>query len=242
MSIRVSHHAIERYQERIDSTVTYNQAYDIISAAMLTASRQKERTFAGDTYYLADNFRLVIAEENGHREVLTVLGLQGENNGRGSGSGSGDIPELAQALHAQFLVWEAKQKLSADELRLKPKAVDGYIKQIEELQTAIRQRQNTIAALLKDRTEARRKAEHANKVEAEYVSRQKYERQVGHANRMKADRQTYYNLIVAIARYVAPSPDADEEDNPITWSFDLQPVAEMIEAAIPGLLGNLVKQ
>lgn len=73
--INITLHAIERYQERIDSAVTFQQAKSLILHAMSRARRIKEKTHQGDAYYVTDELRLIVAEEKGNLTVLSVLQL-----------------------------------------------------------------------------------------------------------------------------------------------------------------------
>lgn len=134
MSIRVSTHAVERYIERIDPEASWGAVIEILTEALSTASREKRKTFAGDTIFAASSFRMVVAEENGHREVLTVLPIHGSREEH--------IPEMAAQLAAEFREWEAGGGASGtSELR---KLRDGYRRQqalIAALQSKLSEKQ-----------------------------------------------------------------------------------------------------
>lgn len=118
MSLRISEHAVERFIDRIDSSVNRDVARETIQSGLNSGSRQKEKTYTGDTVFLCNNFRLVVKEENGHREVVTVLSpynsIEAELD---------DLSDTIKQLAYEFLEWSESSNGSESFSDLKEKVV-----------------------------------------------------------------------------------------------------------------------
>lgn len=215
MQFRISLHAVERYVDRIDPTASFAAARAAIREAFTTASRQREPSRSGDAYYLADRMRLIVAEENGSRTVLTVLPPAGDHQGD-------DIPEQARLLAQQFEEWEATQRHGRGEL-------GDLRKQAEVLQKALAARKKEIANLQAklNRTAATQPPTRADVVpltQLESVKR-KLEKQAAHAARMVEDRDSQRRLIRPLVAAV------------LAWDREMaEQSLDMIRAAQPGLV------
>lgn len=160
--VYVTLHAVERYIQRVNPAASVSKARDTIREQLFSSARQRERTRSGDTYFVGPDFRLVVAEERGSRTVLTVLPLDDFTEEQ-------EIPELAAALNAEFVEWEASRQVQpGDSGKLKTAALTraneelsrGIARRTEQLK-----RQVAHAARMEQDREAMRKTIRAIAVE-----------------------------------------------------------------------------
>lgn len=182
MSIKISAHAIDRYCQRIDSRASYKSAKKTLSDAMLTSTREKTKTFAGDAIYSCSAFRMIVAEENGYREVVTVIPPLNDES-------QDDLPELAAQLATEFEMWEATHSHSSRQ------------DELAALRLALARRQKTIA-LLQSRLEAKPKVKKDNKTDKVVSLEKKLEKQITHAKRMVDERDNCNKCIKRITKYL----------------------------------------
>lgn len=184
MPISITLHAIDRYIDRIDSAASAKSAREHILRAAATAVRSREKTSSGHTYYIADDIRLVVAEERGSLTVVTVL----EKYGQG---GAEEVPELAVKLAAEFD--KAQELLSQSRLDRN---------RADKEQTA-RERVTWLEELLKKRNaeiktlNAKLNARKAISTEQYQALEKRYERQLAHAARMNEGRTEARRIIKA---------------------------------------------
>jgi hypothetical protein len=131
--INITLHAIERYLDRIDPTVSYPQARSLILDAMSRARRIKERSRMGDAYYVTDELRLIVAEERGNLTVISVLNLHEPEEEK--------IPPLAMELARQYdtskLTQKKKNIKREKELIELEKALENAYKKITNIKTKL---------------------------------------------------------------------------------------------------------
>lgn len=159
-----SAHSVDRYIQRIDGTASPSVARAIILAAIETASRLREKSFKGDTMFVSANgsMRLVVAEERGFREILTVLGPNPVDS-----CDTDELPELAREVYEAELSSRLRQlnsptgnTLEAEMARLLFKVQSQGVKlnkantAIQELKNDLQKAQDEISAL-KSRLTAR---------------------------------------------------------------------------------------
>lgn len=131
--INITLHAIERYQQRIDSSVTFTKAKSLILDAMSRARRIKEKTNSGDAYYVTDELRLIVAEERGKLTVLSVLELYEPEEEK--------LPAMAIELASQYDTSKLTQrKLNTKrekEIKELEKAIENHTKKINNIKKKI---------------------------------------------------------------------------------------------------------
>lgn len=208
-AVNVTVHAISRYVERIKPGTPFLVAKSKILSEFEVAIREKTRTHSGDAYYAGPEFRLVVAEENGSRTVLTVLQ-------KGDAGRSEEIPELALALNAQYLEWEkASTKLSKTDAKAQQQ-LELALRVNKELRAGIAKRDKTIQSILDGQVKPR---QYCN------VSAQKYERQVEHGKRMSEERDKLRRALWDVCRLLRNGIEADK-------------VLSMLCEAFPFLVGD----
>lgn len=223
MSFRVSTHAIDRYIERIDPSASEPAALSIITNRFNLSVRQRERTYAGEAIYLCPEMRLIVAEENGHREVVTVIPLHEPVEG--------NIPELAEELQAEFLVWQKEKEPLLDPSMPPSDRFSGLMHHIAALERGLARRQRIIATLngagKKRAVASPRRAESRVRQLQEQVEglKKRVEKQVAHGERMTADREVMRETLKALLRPLIAG--------------DLETALRTAEACVPELVVHL---
>ena len=251
MRVSITNHAVTRLIERLGWAVTIQEARERIREEFERSRRLRHKTPDGAYwYYVTEVLRMVVAEEQGRRTIITVLAPH-EADG-----GSSAIPEMARELAAQFDAWQRSGKARHPVAKTQAQQGDGKVANLERILAqknrelallrsaadpsvegrlaALARLEAQLAAKDNELAELRKAPKQAppTQIQAQYNSvARKLEVARAHGDRMSAERD---NLKAVLRKVVARLDEIDTADS---WG-----VIAMIAEADPGLAAYVLKE